>query len=251
MNQPLVSLLMAAYNNAGFIKAAIDSVKAQTYHNWELLIQDDGSIDGTYELAQICAASDPRIKVQTNGRNLGVNLTLKEVAARATGEFSAHFDSDDILERWAIEEMLRAFDQHPEVMFMYSDMAQIARDGGVDSYRVEGYRTAPEFDPETLHSFGWKHFGMYRTKVKESIQGYNEALSIVPGCGDGDFVMQIAEKFPAKRLPKVLYYYRNHGMNISRKIGKCEHCPANPNCNYIRVWAKSAKRDQRTLQPLE
>lgn len=251
MSKPLVSLLMAAYNTVGFVAAAIKSVQAQTHDNWELLIQDDGSTDGTYELACALAAADPRIKVETNGRNLGVNLTLKAVASRATGDFHAHFDSDDLLERYAIEETLREFERHPKVMLIYSDMAQIARDGDLHSYQIENYSASFNFDPNALYNCGWRHFGMYRAEVKKHIHGYNEKLSIVPGCGDGDFMMQIVEKFPAKRLPKVLYYYRNHGTNISRKIGKCEECPANPGCNYIRVWAKSAGRDQRTLQPLK
>ena len=247
MGQPLVSILMAAYNSVAFIKAAIASVQAQTHKNWELLIQDDGSTDGTYELACVLAQRDPRIKVQTNGKNLGVNLTLKVLGDRATGVFHAHFDSDDLLERYAVEETLRVFDRYPEVMFVYSDMAQIARDGGVDSYVIESYAPSKDFDPAALYNFGWRHFGMYRASVKEHIAGYNEKLGIVPGCGDGDFAMQIVERFPAKRLPKVLYYYRNHGNNVSKKIGKCESCAANPDCNYIRVWAKAAGRDQRTL----
>ena len=103
-DRPLVSLLMAAYNNAGFIKAAIDSVKAQTYTNWELLIQDDGSTDGSYELACVLAEGDPRIKVVTHGKNIGYNLTMCAGAARATGEFHAPFARAAMLEKSAIED---------------------------------------------------------------------------------------------------------------------------------------------------
>lgn len=251
MEQPLVSLLMASYNNAGFIKAAIDSIKAQTYQNWELLIQDDGSTDGAFEIAIALATTDSRIKVSANKEHLGCNMTMRAVAARATGVFCAHTDSDDLLERYAIEETLKVFNKHPQIMFVYSDFAQIARDGDINNYCIEQYSPSKDFDPNHLYNYGWRHFGMYRTEVLKHIQGYNDKLAGVPGCSDGDLFMQIVEKFPAKRLPKVLYYYRNHGNNVSKKIPKCDVCPANPDCNYIRVWAKAAKLDQRTLKPIQ
>lgn len=251
MKTPLVSLLMAAYNNAGFIKAAIDSAIAQTYQNWELVIVDDGSTDGTYELASVIAQQDSRIKLHRNEKNIGYNATMIVLSKLAKGDLFAHFDSDDMLERYAVEEMVAAFAENPEVMFIYSDFAQIARVGDLKTYEVESYSPSPNFDAEKLYQHGWRHFGMYRAAVFNHIPGYNEKLIPTNGCTDGDLFMQIAEKFPALRLPKVLYFYRNHGSNISKKNAKCETCPVNPDCNYIRVWAKAAKRDQRTLQPLE
>lgn len=249
-DRPLVSLLMPAYNNVAFIKTAIDSVKNQTYDNWELCIQDDGSTDGTYELSKGIAAGDQRIKVAANSRNLGVNATFIEVVKLATGELWGHFDSDDMLEKYALEEMVSAFAKHPEAALIYSDFAQVSRHSTIDDYTVEAYSLSKDFDPQQLYHHGWRHFGMFRADAYKSVQGYNAALVGVPGCSDGDLFMQIAEKYPAWHLPKVLYYYRSHQTNISKKIGKCEECPANPKCNYIRVWAKAANRDQRTLQPL-
>lgn len=251
MNAPLVSLLMAAYNNVGYIKAAIDSALLQTYPNWELVIYDDGSTDGTFELADALSKKDGRIKVHKGDTNIGYNSVMIKLAELAKGEYFAHFDSDDMLERSAIEDMLRCFALNPTVKFVYSDFAQIARVGNVYNYTIESYSLSPEFDPEKLYNHGWRHFGMYKSEVMQHIQGYNEHLKAVNGCSDGDLFMQIAEKFPIKHLPKCLYYYRNHGANISKKNNKCETCPANPNCNYIRVWAKAANRDQRTLLPKE
>lgn len=245
-----VSLLMAAYNNAGYIKAAIDSVLRQTYLNWELVIVDDGSTDGTFELALALAQNEPRIRVFTNGKNKGYNSTMIRLSELAEGDLWAHFDSDDMLEKYALEEMVDAFKSNPHVALIYSDFAQIARIGNINKYSVESYSASPNFNPDELYHHGWRHFGMYRSSVMKEIQGYNPHLVDVNGCSDGDLFMQIVEKYPAMRLPKVLYFYRNHGANISKNNNKCETCPANPNCNYIRVWAKAANRDQRTLQPL-
>jgi glycosyltransferase involved in cell wall biosynthesis len=245
-NKPLVSLLMAAYNNVAYIKMAIESALAQTHENWELLIQDDGSTDGTLELTEVLAARDPRIKLESNGKNLGYNQTMINVAKRATGDFYAHFDSDDMLERYAIEEVLRLYEIKPQLVLVYSDIAQIGRNNETEHYSI-----SPTFDKNKIHQHGWRHFGMYRSSVMDVIQGYNEHLVTTNGCSDGDLFMQILEKFPdgIMRLPKVLYYYRNHGNNISAKNAKCETCHVNDKCNFIRVWANSLNYDQRTLKP--
>lgn len=248
--EDLVTLLMPAYNNVSYIHQAIESVLAQTHSNWELLIQIDGANDGTHELAVGAAAKDSRIKVAANDKNIGLNLTRVAIQKRITGSYVAHFDSDDLLERYAIEETLKVFKTNPEVMLVYSDMAHIEQSGGLHNYKIISYSPSKNFDPNKLYNFGWRHFGMYKAEVLEHVYGYNDKLSVVPGCSDGDLFMQIVEKFPAKRLPKVLYYYRNHATNNSKKKPKCQECPANPDCNYIRVWAKSLGYDQRTLKPL-
>jgi len=246
MLQPLVSLIMAAYNNVAYVKAAIDSVKAQTYKNWELVIYDDGSTDGTKELAYAMSLQDSRIKFHSAPKNAGYNLAMVKLGTLAKGEFISHFDSDDLLERWSVEEMVKAFDANPDAHFIYSDMAHVDTKG-----KVIAYQQNEDFDPEVIYKHGWKHMGMYRASVFNDIHGYNEKLSIVTGCIDGDLFMQIAEKFKIVRVPKVLYLYRNHGNHTSAKKLPCDVCPANPDCNYIRVWTKALNYDQRTVKPLE
>ena len=243
-DKPLVSILMPAYNTVAYIKWAIQSCQSQTYKNWELVIVDDGSTDGTYELAQVLQKKDKRIRVYSNGKNLGINKTRQATARYATGEFFAHLDSDDMLERWALEEMLYTFGKKPDVMLIYSDLVQVSRKN-----EVEFYGASPTFDREKLHQHGWRHFGMYRSEVMKHIQGYNDKISYIPTCEDGDLFMQIADKWPVYRLQKALYYYRNHGDNNSSQKPKCEECKANPDCNFIRIWANSLDYDQRTLKP--
>lgn len=73
-----VSIIMLAYNNVRFLKTAIDSIKAQTYQNWELLISDDCSSDGTWELSSTLSNYDQRIKVYQNEQNIGVVRNRKK-----------------------------------------------------------------------------------------------------------------------------------------------------------------------------
>ena len=241
-DKPLVSIIMLLYNNVQYLKSAIESVKAQTYKNWELVINDDRSTDGAYELALVFAKTDKRIRVSRNDRNIGTVKNRKKTYSLTKGELVCHLDNDDMLERWALEEMVNAFAQQPLTMLLYSDIVQIGKKN-----EVELYSASPTYDKEKLHQHGWRHFGMYRRLVMQYIDGYNDKL--VSACEDGDLFMQIAEKFPIQRLEKPLYLYRNHGENNSHKNLKCQTCPSNPDCNYVRVWAASLNYDQRTLEP--
>lgn len=92
----LISVVMPAYNAEKYIAAAIESVIAQTYTNWELIIINDCSADNTFEIAQQFAIRDPRIKVLNNAENLGVAKTRNKGLDAATGSWVALLDSDDI-----------------------------------------------------------------------------------------------------------------------------------------------------------
>ncbi len=244
MSSPLISLMMPMYNTVQFLNAAVNSVLAQTYPNWELVIVDDASDDGSYELATALALKDPRIKLHKNESKLGIARNRHRAAGLCTGEFIGHIDSDDMLERWALEEMLRVFNSKPDVALAYSDFAQVDVKG-----KVELYSASHDYDPSILHRHGWRHFGVYRKSAYDATQGFNTKL--LNGCEDGDLFMQIAEQFSCYRTPKVLYYYRSHSTNTTRTMKKCDDCTQRMDCNYMRVWAKAANYDPITFTPLK
>lgn len=90
----LVSVIMPCYNAAAYIGASIESVQAQTYTNWELLIVDDCSTDDS--LAVIARYDDPRIRVLKNEKNSGAAVTRNNAIEAANGRFMAFLDSDDL-----------------------------------------------------------------------------------------------------------------------------------------------------------
>ncbi len=90
-----VSVLMGVYNCAKTLPQAVAAIQNQTYSNWELILCDDGSTDNTYEIAQRLAASDARLILLRNVQNLGLNQTLNNCLAVATGEYIARMDGDD------------------------------------------------------------------------------------------------------------------------------------------------------------
>lgn len=104
--KPLVSVIMPAYNSADAITMAIDSVGRQGLREWELLIVDDCSSDGTWEAARLSAKKDSRIRVMRNTENLGAARTRNIGCRQASGEFWAFLDSDDIWEPDKLEKQV-------------------------------------------------------------------------------------------------------------------------------------------------
>jgi len=94
---------MPAYNAEKTIKASVDSVRAQTYEDWELIIIDDASKDKTTENMP----SDPRIKIYKNDKNMGVSNARNRGISLATGDFLAFLDSDD---QWHAYKLKRQLD---------------------------------------------------------------------------------------------------------------------------------------------
>jgi glycosyltransferase involved in cell wall biosynthesis len=95
MNNPLVSVLMTAYNREKYIGEAIESVLLSTYNNFELIIVDDCSRDMTVSIAKKFEATDDRIKVYVNEKNLGDYPNRNKAASYAKGEYIMYLDSDD------------------------------------------------------------------------------------------------------------------------------------------------------------
>lgn len=231
MHEPLVNITMPSYNHAGFIGLAIESVLAQTHANFELIICDDCSQDDSYAVALEYTRRDARVVVMRNAENLGIVKTRQRLLENCRGVFVGHLDSDDVLERWAIEEAVRVMNDDPDIALVYSDSATIDVAGN-----VTGYRKDPDFSYSNLMYLGWRHFGLYRRELAVRYGGYN--TRIASGCEDGDLFMKLASRHPCKHLQKVLYFHRYHGNNSSAKSNKCPTCELRRDCNYFDVWSK-------------
>ncbi|MGX2963650.1 MULTISPECIES: glycosyltransferase family 2 protein [Shewanella] len=94
--QPLVSIIMPSYNSAKTISASIESVLAQTYQNWELLITDDVSVDDTRDIVRRYCEKDKRIKIFELENNSGAGASRNNSIINSTGDYIAFLDSDDL-----------------------------------------------------------------------------------------------------------------------------------------------------------
>ena len=94
---PLISIGIPFYNAEKYLKFAIQSVIAQSYQNWELILVDDGSSDNSLEIAQDFALKDARIRVICDGKNRKLPYRLNQLILESKGDFIARMDADDIM----------------------------------------------------------------------------------------------------------------------------------------------------------
>ena len=125
--QPLVSVCIPAYNNAGYIKDTIDSILNQTYKNIELIIVDDCSTDNTVEVIE--SVSDERIKLFHNDTNLGMTGNWNRCLELAQGEFIKLICADDMIDENAIEKEAQAMEKCPTASLVESDTRLVDIDG--------------------------------------------------------------------------------------------------------------------------
>ncbi len=114
ISEPIVSVLMTAYNREVYITEAIESILASTYANFELIIVDDHSIDNTVNIARSFGERDERIKVFVNEKNLGDYPNRNKAASYAKGSFLMYVDSDDTIQPEAISYIVDSFNEFPE-----------------------------------------------------------------------------------------------------------------------------------------
>ena len=123
MTTPRVSVLLTTYNRERYVAAAIESVLAQTFEDFELLITDNQSVDRTVEIANRYAARDGRIRIVENYRNLGQFGNRNRAATLAHGALLKYHDSDDLMYPHCLAAMVAMLTAHPEAWFGLSSGA--------------------------------------------------------------------------------------------------------------------------------
>tara|TARA_B110001469_G_scaffold126247_1_gene143419 strand:- start:3626 stop:4603 length:978 start_codon:yes stop_codon:yes gene_type:complete len=118
---------MATYNGAQYIKQQIESIINQTHKNIEIIIQDDGSTDDTVPILETYAATDDRIRIIRNEKNLGINQNFYELIKKASGQFIAISDQDDI---WDLNKLEILLKEIGGASLIYTDSTLINSEGG-------------------------------------------------------------------------------------------------------------------------
>lgn len=129
MGTPLVSVLMSVYNGERYLAQAIESVLGQTFREWELIVVDDGSTDGSRALLEEYARGDDRIKIIRNDENEGLPRALNKAAAIASGRYLARQDADDISRPERLQRQVDVLEANPDVTALGTMGRYINRDG--------------------------------------------------------------------------------------------------------------------------
>lgn len=141
-----VSVIMGIYNCAATLPQAIDSILAQTFCDWELIMCDDGSTDSTFAVAREYAARFPeKITVLQNEHNLGLNATLNRCLEVAQGQFIARMDGDDICSANRFSEELAVLNNEPDIAIVSTDISVFDDHGFWGQIRYPEYPQSRDF----------------------------------------------------------------------------------------------------------
>ncbi len=207
MIAPRISVLLPVYNAGKYLVEAIDSVLAQTFTDFEIILINDGSTDNSVEIAE--SYSDPRIKLFHNPQNLGLIATLNKGIELCSGEFIARMDADDRITPERFQIQLAAFEKDRNLCIAggnyeiigsaYSSVLPLTNDeircelffSNVISHPIVMMRsslfkeTALKYNPEYTHNEDWKLW------------------------------LDIPSQYKFINVPEVLLFYRMEGQNIS------------------------------------
>lgn len=204
---PTVSVIIPAYNTrAEWLTAAVESVVAQTYPHWQLVIVNDASpAEHVRPLIDQLAATDPRIEavhLETNG---GVSRATNAGFERATGEYVCVLDHDDVLEPQALHRVAKAILTEGRPGLLYSDEALT----WTDLRDVFAVRARPQFshDYYLCHPY-FVHLVVMKADLVRQVGGWDETLKT---SHDVDLVLRVLEVTDAvTHIPDVLYLWRTH-----------------------------------------
>jgi glycosyltransferase involved in cell wall biosynthesis len=206
--QPLISVVMPTYNpKPGWLIEVIESVRQQTYANWELCIADDASPDPAIRpILERYAADDQRIKVVFREKNGHISAASNSALEVAKGSWIALLDHDDLLSEQALFWVAEAINRDSDLALIYSDEDKVDERG----QRYEPYFKC-DWNPDLFYSHNMiSHLGVYRADVLQEIGGFRLG---VEGSQDYDLALRSLERIKPQQIhhiPRVLYHWRVH-----------------------------------------
>lgn len=205
-NSPSVSVAMAVYNCADTLGEAVESILAQTHADLELIICDDGSADGTLELARKYATADRRIRLIANARNLGLNRSLNRCLELARGKYYARMDGDDVCAPERLGKLVAFLESEPSFALVSSWMTTFDQRGTWGSVRTLPRPQAGDF----LSGSPFCHAAcMMRTDVLRQLGGYGTAPHL-QRCEDLDLWFRLyAAGHKGANIQEYLYSMRD------------------------------------------
>ncbi len=207
---PLVSVVIAAFNAAQHLGEAVESVFAQTFRDFELVVVDDGSTDGTPDvLARY--RSDPRLVVLSHSTNSGVAVALTTGCRHAQGRYIARLDADDVAHPDRLARQVAYLEERRDVALLGS--AAIFTDAGGREFARFSYPATHEAIRERLETgSAFVHSAVtMRQDAFESVGGYRLSAS----GQDYDLWLRMVERFPAANLADFLVRFRVHDSQLT------------------------------------
>lgn len=227
---PLISVVVPVYNVRGdMLTECIESVRNQTYDNWELILVDDCSTEVQVRETLEKYTDADKINIIYRSENGHISKATNTGIEAATGEFVGLMDCDDVLSVNALYEMARKLNDNQDYDFIYSDEDKLSEDGKT---RKDPF-FKPDWSPDTFMSLMYTcHFSVFRKSLLDELGGLRVGFE---GSQDYDLVLRLMEKTDKiGHVPKILYHWRE------RKESTASSMTAKP---YIVESTKKAKEE--------
>jgi GT2 family glycosyltransferase len=221
VSRPLMSVITPVFETpVQRLEEAIESVIAQAYENWELLLIDDGSSDPELLRAlRVLAARDRRIILKNLGKHEGISAASNQGLALAQGEWVTFLDHDDLIEPDALFQIVKLLQTYPDADLIYSDEDKLGEDG------FEAPLFKPDWSPDFFLSYNYVgHLTAVRRDMVQKAGGFRSQFD---SSQDYDLIFRVIEQ--AKRIhhiPRILYHWRrslsSSAISVRQKPGQLE-----------------------------
>lgn len=200
-----VSIVMPIYNGEQYLRESIESIRNQTFQDWELLLVNDCSTDRSLWIMEEYAKMDERICIYSNPKNLNLPNTLNVGFREASGKYLTWTSDDNLYMPDAIETMYYALESRSDVGLVYCDMYYIDESG-----RVTGQISTGEEQLYFNDCVGACF--MYRAEVLKTVGEYDPDMFLVE---DYDYWLRLSRQYRICHLPEIHYYYRRHTHSLT------------------------------------
>ena len=206
-NNPLVTVYITNYNYAPFLEQSVESVLDQTFQDFELIIIDDGSTDGSRDIIERYREND-KVRVIYQ-QNKGLNATNNVAISEAQGKYIVRLDADDFLEPSALGMMVTLMEADSELGLVFPDYYYVDEEGN-----VTGQERRHHFDDEVTLYDQPAHGActMVRLDFLKKMGGYDEEFT----CQDGyELWVKFVTFYKVTNISRPLFSYRRHGNNLT------------------------------------
>ena len=204
------SVLIAHYNNYGYFKQCYDSLKKQTYQDFEIIVVDDCSTDDSFEKIQNYCNGDSRVKFFQNSENKGVGFTKRRCVEEASGEICGFVDPDDALTEDAIEISVKAHEN--KCVAAYSQLYLC--DENLKIKKIFKNTTKVKNNNPLFFNIHFEvaHFFTFKKEAYLRTEGINPNYKVAE---DIDYILKLYEIGSFQFIKKPLYLYRIHKTGLS------------------------------------
>lgn len=215
MNTPRVTVLMPVKNGGPFVAEAINSVVAQTFLDWELIVIENGSSDETLSIVSSLAETDDRIRVIEAG-DIGLVAALNRGLAEARGEYVARMDADDLADPSRLERQAQYLDQHRSCVLVGTAYQYIDESGNrTGRRRVVASHGAIRAEMSFGNPFGHSTVMLAPKRTQVPIE-YSDRY---PDAEDFELWLRLSEQGEVANIPTPLLNYRVHSSSVTRVGG--------------------------------